>query len=128
MKKKVVDRTVEQSRRLRGAATDAERKLWTLLSRRQFHGIKFRRQVPFGTFIADFASHEARLIVELDGGQHDERADYDARRTAFLNGEGYRVLRFWNNDVLTNPEGIIRALEMALEADEDRQLKDGTAQ
>jgi adenine-specific DNA-methyltransferase len=86
--------------------TDAERAIWLILRSRQIEHRKFRRQVPFGRYIADFVCHEARLIVEVDGGQHDPDTAGEATRTAFLEGQGYRVLRFWNNDVLANPEGV----------------------
>jgi len=69
-------------------------------------GYKFRRQVPIGRYIADFLCHEARLIVEIDGGQHDRSAPQEAARSGFLQSEGYRVLRFWNNDVLANLDGV----------------------
>lgn len=92
--------------------TDAERQMWHALRDRRFDGWKFRRQVSIGPFVADFLCHAAKLIVEIDGGQHSEESD--ARRTAFLNSEGYRVVRFWNNDVLENPAGVMRALEVAL--------------
>ena len=76
-----------------------------MLRSRQTEGHRFRRQVPIGRFIADFVCHEARLIVEIDGGQHDPLSEMEANRTRFLEGEGYRVLRFWDNEVLDNPEG-----------------------
>ena len=69
-------------------------------------GYKFRRQVPIGRYIADFVCHEARLIVEIDGGQHDRASPQEAERSGFLQSEGYRVLRFWNNEVLANPDGV----------------------
>ena len=94
--------------------TDAERKLWMGLNNRQVEGVKFRRQVPLGPYIADFVSHEGRLVIELDGGQHADRVDHDARRTAFLEGEGYRVLRFWNHDVLGNAEGVMKQIMITL--------------
>ncbi|HJU17653.1 MAG TPA: endonuclease domain-containing protein [Stellaceae bacterium] len=86
--------------------TEAERKIWRKLRSRQMERYRFRRQVPIGRFIADFVCHEARLIVEIDGGQHDPASEPEARRTRFLEGEGYRVLRFWNNEVLENPDGV----------------------
>jgi very-short-patch-repair endonuclease len=69
-------------------------------------GYKFRRQVPIGRYIADFVCHEARLIVEIDGGQHDRSSPQEAERSGFLEKEGYRILRFWNNEVLANPDGV----------------------
>jgi very-short-patch-repair endonuclease len=70
------------------------------------NGYKFRRQVPIGRYIADFVCHKARLIVEIDGGQHDRSSPQEAERSAFLQNEGYRILRFWSNEVLANPDGV----------------------
>ncbi len=86
--------------------TEAETRLWQMLRSRQTEGYRFHRQVPIGTYIADFVCHAARLIIEIDGGQHDPSSEVEARRTRFLESEGYRVFRFWNNDVLNNPEGV----------------------
>ncbi|HZU89931.1 MAG TPA: endonuclease domain-containing protein [Stellaceae bacterium] len=77
-----------------------------MLRSRQMEGYRFRRQVPIGRFIADFVCHEVRLIVEIDGGQHDSAAEPEVRRTRFLESEGYCVLRFWNNEVLENLDGV----------------------
>ena len=77
-----------------------------MLRSRQIEGHRFRRQVPLGCYIADFVCHEARLIVELDGGQHDPLSQQEADRSRFLQSEGYRVLSFWNDEVLANPEGV----------------------
>src|SRR5579863_10214642 len=87
------------ARRMRRVPTDAERKLWRHLRHLNLTGLHFRRQVRFGRYIADFASHKVHLVIEVDGGQHAENAADDAR-TRFIEGQGYRVLRFWNNDVL----------------------------
>lgn len=99
---------------LRTNSTDAEKYLWHSLRNRQLAGSKFRRQHPIPPYTVDFVCLERRLIVELDGGQHAEAVIYDASRTVFLEGLGYRVLRFWNNDVLGNmqavPEEILREL------------------
>ena len=92
----------DRARTLRYEMTEAERRLWQILRLRQTKGHRFRRQVPIGPFIADFVCHEERLIVEVDGGQHDPSSAAEASRTRFLEGEGYRVLRFWNNEVLDN--------------------------
>jgi GAF domain-containing protein/very-short-patch-repair endonuclease len=96
----------ERARTLRRDMTEAERRLWQMLRSRQTEGYRFRRQVPIGGFIADFVCHPARLIVEIDGGQHDPSSEAEASRTRFLEAEGYRVLRFWNNEVLDNAEGV----------------------
>jgi very-short-patch-repair endonuclease len=105
---------IQNARRLRSEATMAERKLWSILRGRKLEGHKFRRQVPIDRFFADFVCIEARLVVELDGGQHAERQAYDAHRTEVIEGCGYRVLRFWNSSVLTEPEGVINEIRLAL--------------
>jgi very-short-patch-repair endonuclease len=88
--------------------TDAERKLWHALRNRQLDGLKFRRQHPFGRYVLDFLCEERRLAIELDGGQHT--ADGDVSRTAWLSDRGIRVLRFWNNDVLSNLSGVLETI------------------
>jgi very-short-patch-repair endonuclease len=95
--------------------TDAEKAMWAALRAHRLGGVAFRRQVPIGPFIVDFVSHTAKLVIEIDGGQHFEDAGRarDARRDAFLVSEGFRVLRFSNLDVLKNHDGV---LEVALEA------------
>ena len=102
---------ITRARALRRNPTQAETALWRLL-RTHFPQARFRRQVPIGHAIADFASHRARLVIELDGGQHTEAAD--APRTAMLATHGYRVLRFWNNEALQNPEGVATRIAEAL--------------
>ena len=99
---------------LRSRMTDAEHKLWYHLKNRNFYGFKFVRQAPIGPYIADFACREADLIVEVDGGQHSG-SDHDARRDAVLAEHGYAVVRFWNNDVLANIEGVLTTLTLHLE-------------
>jgi very-short-patch-repair endonuclease len=99
-----------RARDLRRNMTEAERRVWRILRSEQMQGYKFRRQVPIGRYIADFASHEARIIVEIDGGQHDSSSPEEAERSAFLQNEGYRVLRFWNNEVLGNLGGVYEAI------------------
>jgi very-short-patch-repair endonuclease len=103
----------DAARRLRRNATDAERAMWQLLRDRRLDGVKFRRQVPIGPYVADFAAIQHRLIVELDGGQHAETVR-DAKRDSFLTVEGWRILRFWNNDVLRNRTGVLEAIQQAL--------------
>jgi very-short-patch-repair endonuclease len=97
---------------LRRDATDVERKLWLALRDRRLDGFKFRRQATIGRYIVDFLCIEARLIVELDGGQHS--VEIDASRTAFLEGRGYRVIRFWNTDVVETFEGVVETIRAAL--------------
>lgn len=97
--------STQQAKALRRNATDAEKKLWALLRDRRLQGWKFRRQVPLGNYVVDFYCSEAKLVVEADGGQHADSTD-DEVRTAWLERNGYRVKRYWNNDILANPEGI----------------------
>ncbi len=103
MKRVAPNGSTGRSRRLRSHPTDAEQALWRLL-RTAFPQARFRRQVPIRQYIVDFASHRAKLVIEADGGQHSEEAD--AHRTAVIEADGYSVLRFWNNDILANPEGV----------------------
>ena len=98
---------------LRRQMTDAERTLWTALRRRQIDGLRFRRQVPLGRFIVDFACYDARLVIELDGGQHADHAQEDAARTAWLETRGFRVLRFWNSEIGENLEAVLEAIREA---------------
>jgi very-short-patch-repair endonuclease len=102
-----------RARELREEMTDAERRLWSRL-RARGAGRKFRRQVPIGRFVADFACVEAQLIVEIDGGQHAPAAD--ASRTRVLESMGWRMLRFWNDEVLRNTEGVLLVIAAALKS------------
>jgi very-short-patch-repair endonuclease len=97
------------ARRLRSEMTDAEQALWRLLRSRRLVSYKFRRQIPIGPYVADFACLSAKLIVEADGGQHGENAE-DLARTAWLKQRGYQTIRFWNNDILQNPDGVLALL------------------
>ena len=92
---------LERARRLRRNITDVERFVWGQLRNRRLAGFKFRRQVPIGPFIVDFVCEEKRLVLELDGGQHNDAAakDYDDARTAWLKAENYQVMRYWNHEV-----------------------------
>jgi very-short-patch-repair endonuclease len=99
----------ENARRLRRDATDAERRLWSALRDRRLSGYRFRRQFPIGRFIVDFACTKHRLIVEADGSQHAD-SESDRERTAWLEEQGWRVLRFWNNDILTHTEGVVETV------------------
>ncbi len=110
------DSTVN-ARRMRNHLTDAEKKLWRYLRLKNIDGNKFRRQQPIGKYIVDFVSLEKKLIVEVDGGQHGEQITYDNERTAWLESEGYRVLRFWNNEVLEDTEVVLEVIVRALEGD-----------
>ena len=99
------------AKRLRQEATDAERVLWREVRAHRFAGLKFKRQEPLGLYVVDFVCYEAKLIVELDGGQHANRQESDAERTRWLESRGFRVVRFWNNDVLTNTAGVMQEIE-----------------
>ena len=113
---------VARARSLRRAETDAEHQLWQMVRNRQIDGQKFVRQYPIGPFTADFACREAMLVVELDGGQHAESA-LDEKRTAYLNTQGYSVLRFWNNDVLGNREGCWLTIQAVLRGNPSPDLR-----
>jgi very-short-patch-repair endonuclease len=102
-----------QAKALRANMTDAERRLWYLLRAHRFSGIKIKRQAPIGRYIVDFVSFERRLIFEIDGGQHADN-ESDQRRTRWLEGEGFRVLRFWNNEVLKNTSGVLETILSAI--------------
>ena len=108
----------ERARGLRCQQTDAERWLWLQLRGHRFMGLKFKRQVPTGTFIVDFVCHERCLVIELDGGQHMEHANYDEERTRWLNEYGYHVLRFWNHEVLQQGEAVLESIRLWLEQEQ----------
>ena len=95
------------ARKLRKNMTNAERLLWRHLRNRQLGGYKFRRQRPIGSYIVDFVCLEKKLVVEVDGGQHAGQLELDAKRSGYLEDKGYRVLRFWNNEVLTETESVL---------------------
>jgi very-short-patch-repair endonuclease len=98
---------------MRSEMTQPERELWTALRAKRFAGVKFTRQVVIGPYIADFVCRSRKLIIELDGATHSD-ARRDDRRTAFVETQGYRVIRFWNNDVMTNLDAVLSALSEAL--------------
>ncbi len=102
-----------RSRKLRRNATEVEQQLWKHLRNRQIAGVKFRRQVPVDKYIVDFLCEDAKVIIELDGGQHQQQAVYDEQRRAVLEAYGYIVLRYWNNEVLENVEGVLQEIEDA---------------
>ena len=103
-----------KARQLRRDQTDAEQTLWARLRDRQLRGAKFRRQHPIGPFIADFCCPEGKVIVELDGGQHAEKVAADQKRSRFLEGQGYQVLRFWNHDVLKDTNAVLERIAEVL--------------
>lgn len=112
---RVRERARVRARSLRKDPTDAELLLWFHLRDRRLGNHKFRRQRPIGPYFADFACLETKLIVELDGGQHVEAVDYDETRTGFMEAQGYRVLRFWNNEVLTQTDAVLARILQALQ-------------
>ena len=110
---RIPEKTRDRARTMRHEPTDSERKLWSIVRRRQLGGWYFRRQHPIPPYIADFACVEAMLVVEADGGQH-AGSGHDLARDRHLRQHGWRILRFWNNDVLSSPEGIARMISEAL--------------
>jgi very-short-patch-repair endonuclease len=107
-------RPTNTARKLRRTQTQAEARLWFHLRSRRFAGHKFRRQSPVGPYIVDFICLQDRLVIEVDGGHHAERSAEDAGRSAYLETQGFRVLRFWNNDVLGNIEGVLSVIMNAI--------------
>jgi very-short-patch-repair endonuclease len=105
---------LSRARALRRHASEAESTLWKYLRGHRLKGYKFRRQVVIEPYIVDFACLEVKLIVEADGGQHTDQMAYDARRTARLEGMGYRVLRFWNHEILGELQSVLEQIESAL--------------
>jgi very-short-patch-repair endonuclease len=112
---KLSDTTYLRARRLRRATTDAEKQLWYRLRKFDLDGSHFRRQVPIGPYIVDFACMAAQLLIEVDGSQHgeDRGKAYDGVRAAWLEKQGYRVLRFWNNDIAKNIDAVMEAIYAA---------------
>jgi very-short-patch-repair endonuclease len=90
--------------------TDVERRLWRAIRGKQVNAHRFRRQHPIGPYIADFACIEQKVVIELDGGQHQERSAHDEQRTAYLQTRGWQVLRFWNNEILNNLDGVLSTI------------------
>lgn len=114
------------ARKLRVNQTDAEKLLWGRLRARQLQNYKFRRQQPLGPYVVDFVCQQTRLVIELDGGQHQEQENADALRTAFLISQGYRVSRFWNNEVMANLDGVLQQiLELLAETPHPSPLPQG---
>ena len=103
------------ARRLRRTMTDAERRLWQGLRGRQMHGHKFRRQYPLCGYVVDFVCLEASLVIEADGGQHAEQTAYDEERTRKLEQSGFRMMRFWNDEILRNTEIVLETIFLALD-------------
>lgn len=105
---------LNKAKALRASATDAEQRLWYHLRAHRFMGLKFKRQKPVGRYIFDFSCMEKRLILELDGGQHADRIPYDARRDEWLREQGYRVLRFWNHEVMQELESVLERIRLVV--------------
>ncbi len=114
---KIKYRTRQRARDLRDNLTDGETILWSRLQRKQLHGYRFQRQLPVGHFIADFACRSAKLIIELDGATHStaEERDADAKRTAYIEAQGWSVIRFWNADVYDNLDGVLNSILMRIQ-------------
>jgi len=111
---KAQHKNLNLARALRRRQTPAEARLWSRLRNGHLMGVKFRRQVPIGPYIVDFASRQARLIIEADGGQHGETEEADRERTAFLEYRGYQVLRFWNFQILDDTDAVMEVIAEAV--------------
>jgi len=107
---------IDFARKLRRDQTKAESLFWHEVRNRSFYNLKFKRQVPIGKYIVDFCCEEQKLIVELDGDQHAkaESREYDVQRSEFLEGQGYRVLRYWNNEIYNNIDGVFADIERCI--------------
>lgn len=111
MKSKKVSALTPIAKDLRNNTTDTESFLWQRLRGKRFENLKFKRQQPIGNFIVDFVSLEKKLVIELDGGQHMDNMDEDQARDQWLKAQGFNVLRFWNNEVLTNVESVLKTIQ-----------------
>ncbi len=107
-------KTTHHARSLRSNSTDAEKLLWEQLRKRQLDGIKFRRQYPVAPYIVDFASVEKMLIIELDGSQHASRHEYDQARDRYLQSQGFRIVRYWNNQIFSDMDAILAEIRSFL--------------
>jgi very-short-patch-repair endonuclease len=114
IKRRIKQITTNHARSLRRNMTDAERMLWKAVRNKQIAGYRFRRQYPIGIYIADFACLEKKCVIELDGGQHQTQLEQDDLRTHYLHKQGWIVLRFWNNDVLSNVSGVLSMIVSTL--------------
>ena len=110
-------KTMHRAGELRREPTPAEQKLWAHLRGNKLNGMKFRRQHAIGNYIVDFCAIKQKLIIELDGSQHLEQEEYDHERTAYLESQGYKVIRFWNNDVMNDIHGVLRVIDVTLRGD-----------
>jgi very-short-patch-repair endonuclease len=107
----------QRAKAMRREPTEAEAILWKALRARDFLGLKFRRQVAFGPFIADFYCAESKLIIEADGSQHADNVEYDSKRTEFFTSQGIRVMRFWNNEIIQNLDGVLTIITAKLQGE-----------
>ena len=114
MRKRTTPKIFRRAKELQRNLTEAETKLWAHLRAHRMGNVHFRNQHAIGNYIFDFCAPRKKLIIELDGSQHFEREHYDMERTAFLSSRGYRVLRFWNNDVMSNIDSVLRVIYEAL--------------
>lgn len=101
----------QNAKNLRNNPTPQEQKMWNLLRKKQFHGLRFLRQYIIGQYIVDFICRSEKIIIEIDGGQHNENINYDSKRTEYLEMLGYKVVRFWNNEIDNNISGVYQKLE-----------------
>jgi len=115
MHKRTTPEIFRRAKELHRNMTPAEARLWSRLRAHQLQGVHFRNQHAIGNYVVDFCTPRKKLIIELDGSQHLEQEGYDNERTLFLESRGYRVLRFWNNDIMNDIEGVLNAIEIALE-------------
>jgi very-short-patch-repair endonuclease len=106
----------DRARQLRASATDAENLIWRHLRDRRLSGYKFRRQLSISGYVVDFVCHDASLIVEIDGGQHADNIEFDAHRSEILSKSGFRVVRFWNNDILVRTDEVLAEILRHLQA------------
>lgn len=116
MHKRTTPRVFGHAKQLHRNMTPAETRLWARLRAHRLEGVHFRNQHAIGKYIVDFCAPRKKLIIELDGSQHLEQEGYDRERTEFLESKGYRVLRFWNNEVMNDIEGVIRAIMQSMES------------
>ena len=113
---KNINSTTRRARALRNNPTDAEKHLWQKLKSKQLNGYKFRRQFPIGNYIVDFICLKEKLIIELDGGQHLQQVSYDKQRETWLKGQGFRVLRFWNDEILNHVDEVLEKILSELDS------------
>ena len=109
----MAEKLTQHARHLRQNMTDTEKHLWRYLRHKQVQGLRFRRQFIISPYIVDFACPQARVVIECDGGQHQQNHYYDRQRDAYLQSLGFQVLRFWNHEILTNMDGVWHVIDVA---------------